>query len=113
MHMTEEGDPLATQAVERQARALGRGLRMIAAALSPELILITGALTTSWQRFGSMVKEELASSMLAGSPPRLEITTEGEVARLRGAAAIALQRHSGYHSSSRRTSRTKLAVRKA
>jgi predicted NBD/HSP70 family sugar kinase len=113
MHMTEEGDPLATQAVERQARALGRGLRMIVAALSPELILITGALTTSWQRFGSIVKEELASSILAGSPPRLEITTEGEVARLRGAAAIALQRHSGYHRSSRRTSRTKLAVRKA
>jgi predicted NBD/HSP70 family sugar kinase len=107
MHMTEEGDKLAIQAVERQARALGRGLRMVTAALSPELILITGALTTAWQHFGSIVKDELAASILAGSPPRLEITTEGEVARLRGAAAIALQRHSGYHSSSRRTARTK------
>jgi predicted NBD/HSP70 family sugar kinase len=102
MHLAGEGDPLAIEAVERQARHLGQGLRLVTAALSPELILITGALTMEWATFGSIVQKELVDGILAGSPPRLEITTEGELARLRGAAAIALQRHSGYHRSSRR-----------
>jgi hypothetical protein len=37
--------------------------------------------------------------MLAGHAPRLEITNDGELARLRGAAAVVLQRHSGYQRS--------------
>jgi hypothetical protein len=37
--------------------------------------------------------------MLAGTPPRLFSATDGELARLRGAAALVLQRHSGYHRS--------------
>jgi hypothetical protein len=39
--------------------------------------------------------------MLAGTPPRLFSATDGELARLRGAAALVLQRHSGYHRSGR------------
>jgi len=107
MHLAEEGDSLATKAIKKQALHLGQGLRLVTAALSPELILITGALTTAWPTFGSIVQSELISGILAGSPPRLEITTGGEMARLRGAAAIALQRHSGYHSSSRRSMNAK------
>lgn len=111
MHLTEEGDPLAIKAVEQQARHLGQGLRLVTAALSPELIFITGALTTSWSTFGSIVHEKMVDGILAGSPPRLEITTEGEMARLRGAAAIALQRHSGLYSSSRRITKNKSGKR--
>jgi predicted NBD/HSP70 family sugar kinase len=107
MHLAEEGDPLAIEAIKKQALHLGQGLRLVTAALSPELILITGALTTAWSIFGSIVQDELLSGILAGSAPRLEITTGGEMARLRGAAAIALQRHSGYHSSSRRGAKDK------
>ncbi|MBB5345715.1 putative NBD/HSP70 family sugar kinase [Edaphobacter lichenicola] len=107
MHLTEEGDPLAIKAIQKQALHLGQGLRLVTAALSPELILIAGAFTTAWSAFGSIVQDELVSGILAGSPPRLEIATGGEMARLRGAAAIALQRHSGYHSSSRRGTKEK------
>jgi predicted NBD/HSP70 family sugar kinase len=113
MHLTEEGDPLAIKAVQQQARHLGQGLRLVTAALSPELILITGALTTAWPVFGPIVHDEMIAGILAGSPPRLEVTKEGELARLRGAAAIALQRHSGYHTSSRRTPKAKSTPAKA
>jgi predicted NBD/HSP70 family sugar kinase len=99
LQLTEEGDVAAIEAVSRQAYYLGKGLRIITAALSPEVILITGALTACWGRFGSIVQRELSSGILAGASPRLEIATGGELARLRGAAAIVLQRHSGYNRS--------------
>jgi predicted NBD/HSP70 family sugar kinase len=99
MQLVEEEDEHAVAAVSLQAGYIGRGLRLITAALSPELILITGDLTGSWQRFGPAIEAELRDTMLAGPPPRLTRITDVEVSRLRGAAATALQRHSGFHSS--------------
>ena len=96
LRRVDEGDARAISAVEAQAQALGRGLRLITAALSPELILVTGALTTCWSHFGPIVERELEVGILAGHAPRLGITQDGELARLRGAAAIVLQRHTGY-----------------
>jgi predicted NBD/HSP70 family sugar kinase len=101
--MAEEGDPAAIAAISRQAYHIGRGLRLITAALSPEVILIAGDLTTSWSRFGPIIQSELEKTMLAGSAPTLGITKDGELSRLRGAAAVVLQRHSGYHSSTHLT----------
>src|ERR1700722_13539997 len=105
LHMTEEGDKFAIEAVSKQCIALGRGLRLVTATLSPEVILITGDITASWERFGPLVQTELKATMLAGPPPRLGITSDGELSRLRGAAAVVLQRHSGYNRSSRNSNR--------
>jgi len=99
LQLAEEGDTGAIEAVSRQATHLGRGLRLITAGLSPDLILITGDLTTSWARFGPIVQAELENTMLAGTAPRLMVTNDGELSRLRGGAAVVLQRHSGYHRS--------------
>ncbi|MEI9977492.1 MAG: ROK family protein [Edaphobacter sp.] len=99
LRLAEENDPIAVEAVTRQARAIGRGLRLITAALSPELILITGEITSGWQRFGPVIQEELGLAVLAGHPPHLETAGDGESARLRGAAAVLLQRHASYHHS--------------
>lgn len=97
--LSEEGDAKALAAFEKQARALGRGLRLITAALSPELVIIIGDITGMWARLAPVVEEELRLSMLAGTPPKLVAASDGELARLRGAAALVLQRHSGYHRS--------------
>jgi predicted NBD/HSP70 family sugar kinase len=99
LRLTEEGDPTAITAVTRQVTQLGRGLRLVTAALAPEVVLITGDLTTSWTRFGPIIQKEMEGTMLAGTPPTLGITKDGELSRLRGAAAVVLQRHSGYHTS--------------
>ncbi|MBB6145220.1 putative NBD/HSP70 family sugar kinase [Silvibacterium bohemicum] len=106
LQRAEEGDTKAVSAVSRQASFVGRGLRLITAALSPEVILITGDLTTSWSRFGHLIQSELENTMLAGPAPRLGITNDGELSRLRGAAAVVLQRHSGYRRSSLNASRS-------
>jgi predicted NBD/HSP70 family sugar kinase len=99
LNMAEDGDAQAIQALNRQAVYLGKGLLIITAALSPDLILLTGGLTSSWARFGHLVEAELAGNMLAGPPPRIAVTNDAELARLRGAAALVLQRHSGYNRS--------------
>jgi transcriptional regulator of PTS gene len=103
--LAEEGDPAAVEAVSRQAKALGRGLRLITAALSPELILITGDITASWDRFGPIIRGELEHSMLAGPAPRLRISGDGDLARLSGSAAMLMQRHATYHRSTHTSQR--------
>jgi predicted NBD/HSP70 family sugar kinase len=98
LNLAEEGNARAVEALKMQARYIGKGLRMVTAALSPEVILVAGDVTSAWHRFASIIEAELAASTLAGKPPRLAPTHEGDVARLRGAAALLLQRHS-IHSS--------------
>jgi len=99
LNMAEDGDEYAIKALSRQATYLGKGLLIITAALSPELILLTGGLTSSWERFGPIVEAELSGNILAGGAPRIAVTNDAELARLRGAAALVLQRHSGYNRS--------------
>jgi predicted NBD/HSP70 family sugar kinase len=115
LHLAEEGDANAIEAITKQCTALGRGLRMVTVTLAPEVILITGDLASSWARFGPIVEAELASTMLAGTPPRLELTKDREMARLRGAAAVVLQRHSGHdrNTAPAKPRRTKLAAKAA
>lgn len=102
LHMTEEGDKAAIAAVSKQCMALGRGLRLVTTALAPEIILITGDLAATWARFGPIVQAELEATMLAGPAPRLGVTSDGELSRLRGAAAVVLQRHSGHEAPKKR-----------
>jgi predicted NBD/HSP70 family sugar kinase len=95
LNMAEDGDTDALAALERQARMLGRGLCLIATILSPQTILLTGGLTAAWERYRTIVETELAEGIFGGQPPRLTVTSDVELARLRGAAALVLQRHSG------------------
>ena len=99
LSLAEDGNSGAVEAVTRQAKALGRGLRLITAALSPELILITGDITAAWDKFGRIVQEEMEASMLAGPAPQLRVSGDGELARLSGSAAMLMQRHASYHRS--------------
>ncbi len=97
--LSEDGDENAVKALTEQARAFGRGLRLITATLSPELILVAGDITASWERYGPIVFQELAASMLSGPPPLLRTAGDAELARLLGSAAMLMQRHAGYHHS--------------
>ena len=92
LNRAEEGDSAAAQALTKQAKWIGRGLRMIIASVSPSTILIAGDLTAAWHRFGPVIEKEAADLTLAGSPPLIRPSHEGEIARLRGAAALVFQR---------------------
>ena len=92
LNLAEEGDAAAAEALAKQAAWIGRGLRMIIAALSPSTILITGEVSPAWHRFGPIIEKEAAGVNLSGTPPLIRPGHEGEVARLRGAAALVFQR---------------------
>lgn len=92
LNKTEEGDERAAQALAKQALYIGRGLQPIIAGLSPSLILIAGDITAAWSRFGPIIEKHAAALTLAGAPPQILPTHEGEFARLRGAAALVFQR---------------------
>jgi predicted NBD/HSP70 family sugar kinase len=48
LNLAEEGNAHALAAIAKQAKYIGRGLRMVTAALSPEIILIAGDVTSAW-----------------------------------------------------------------
>jgi predicted NBD/HSP70 family sugar kinase len=98
--LAEEGDKDALAALTEQAKNIGRGLRLITAALSPEVIFIAGDVTAAWRLVGPIIEAEMKATLLADSSPRLVPSEEGDLARLRGASALVLQRHSGKHQSS-------------
>jgi predicted NBD/HSP70 family sugar kinase len=92
LNRAEDGDSAAAQALTQQAMWIGRGLRMIIASVSPSTILIAGELTAAWHRFGPVIEKEASDLTLAGSSPTIRPSHEGEIARLRGAAALVFQR---------------------
>ncbi len=95
LNRAEDGEPKAIEALARQASYLAHGLHFITVALAPELILLTGDITSAWPHFAKDVEAELKRKVLGGVAPRIMLTTDAESARLRGAAVLVLQRHLG------------------
>lgn len=95
----QAGDRAAQDAIAAQAVAIGRGLRMVAASLSPEVISFAGEITLAWPLIEKTLHNECARNLLGGDCPQLLSAGDGETAHLLGAAAVVLQRHSGYYRS--------------
>ena len=96
MLLAERNDPLALKALEKMARAIGRGMKMIVAGLAPEEIVIAAEFTRLWDRFGPIIEAEMVSGVLGGGAPQLRpAIAEPDMARLRGAIALVLQKHFG------------------
>ena len=95
LRLASEDNPQALAALAKQAEFIGDGLAMIAAALAPEVILIAGdVVAAAWDRIRPIIHKKLLERALASLTPRLLPTHEAEVARLRGAAILVLQRRS-------------------
>lgn len=92
-------DESARAALQRQSEQIGKGLRMVNAALSPEAILFAGDITYFWDIAKDTIERECKRGLLTDTAPRLLSIGDGELALLRGAAAVVLQRHSGYYRS--------------
>lgn len=96
MNMEASGNEKARHALETQADAIGRGLRMVTAAFNPEIILFAGDITLRWEMMGRIIEQQVKKDTLTGVPPKIVALNDGESARLLGAAALVLQRHTRY-----------------
>lgn len=94
LNLAEEGNVHAGTALERQAREIGQGLRLIVAALSPAVVYIAGEITSAWHRYRPTIEKAVRAVTIAGSPPAVVPIPDGDLARLRGAAALVFQRRS-------------------
>lgn len=92
LNLAEEGNPHAGAALERQAREIGHGLRLVVAALSPAVVYIAGEITSAWHRYRPTIEKAARTITIAGSPPTITPIPDGDLARLRGAAALVFQR---------------------
>jgi predicted NBD/HSP70 family sugar kinase len=92
----ERGDRRAGEAVDKMARYLGRGMRILIAGLAPDRIIVSGELTRSWTRVAPIIEAEVRQQALPGArtTPVMAADEDG-AARLRGAVALVLQRHFG------------------
>jgi predicted NBD/HSP70 family sugar kinase len=96
LERADQGDACAAGALGTMAYHLGRGMRLIVAALDPERILVIGDLTRCWQRFGPVIESQIEQQVLPGAKaPVLTPLHEGGMARLRGTVALVLQKHFG------------------
>jgi len=92
LNLAEEGNSHAGTALERQAREIGEGLRLVVAALSPAVVYIAGEVTSAWHRYRPTIEKTVKGVTIAGSPPAIVPIPDGDLARLRGAAALVFHR---------------------
>lgn len=85
----QSGDTAAREALRQMAVNLGRGMKVIVAALAPKEIIIVGDITTAWHRVGPTIEEELRRHSLKPTTV-LRPAYDGNTTRLRGAVALVL-----------------------
>lgn len=90
-------DPSARAALTQQARAIGQGLHLLNAVMSPDLILLAGDVSLFYDVYRDVIEAECRAGAMDGVGPRFVSVGDGDMSRLRGAAAVVLQRHSGYY----------------
>lgn len=95
LSLAAQGEVRASRALTRMATHLGRGTRMIVAALAPEAIVFIGEFTAEWSRFRPLIEAEVQAQSISIEPTTLTAGQDGATARLRGTIALVFQKHFG------------------
>lgn len=92
LSLAKQGDVRALRSIDRMTSYLARGLTMLVAGLAPEVIIVVGDCTALWPRISPLLESRLIAQSFTSHTPRLVAATDGDAARLRGAAALALHK---------------------
>lgn len=84
------GDIRALRSIDKMAGHLGRGLTMLVAGLAPDVIIIVGDCTALWPRIWPILESQLIARSFTSKIPRVVAAVDGDMARMRGAAALML-----------------------
>jgi predicted NBD/HSP70 family sugar kinase len=92
LNLALAGDLRALRSIDKMMTYLARGLTMLAAGLSPEVIIIVGDCTALWPRIRPLLESQLIAKSITPHTPRVVAAVDGDAARLRGAAALVLHK---------------------
>jgi predicted NBD/HSP70 family sugar kinase len=92
LNLALAGDLRALRSIDRMMTYVARGLAMLTAGLAPEAIIIVGDCTALWPRIRPQLESQLISRSFTPRTPRVAAATDGDAARLRGAAALVLHK---------------------
>jgi predicted NBD/HSP70 family sugar kinase len=96
LHLSEQGDAKAIDAIERMAHYLGIGLSMLISGMAPSMIVVIGEVTRSWKRIEPIIKNVLKARLQESPMVTRIIPAEDSLQpRLRGSMALILQKHFG------------------
>lgn len=90
--LAHAGDLRALRSIDKMMTYLARGLVMLSAGLAPEVIIIVGDCTALWPRIRPLLESQLIAKAFTSRVPRIAAAVDGDVARLRGAAALVLHK---------------------
>jgi predicted NBD/HSP70 family sugar kinase len=90
--LAKQGDVRALRSIDRMAGYLARGLTVLVAGLAPEVIIVVGDCTALWPRISPLLESRLIAKSFTPHTPRVVAATDGDAARLRGAAALVLHK---------------------
>jgi predicted NBD/HSP70 family sugar kinase len=92
LNLALAGDLRALRSIDKMMGYVARGLAMLTAGLAPEAIIIVGDCTALWPRIRPQLESQLISRSFTPHTPRVLAATDGDAARLRGAAALVLHK---------------------
>ncbi|MGA7339564.1 MAG: ROK family transcriptional regulator [Terracidiphilus sp.] len=92
LDLANGGDVRALRSIDRMMTYLARGLTMLVAGLAPEAIIVVGDCTALWPRICPLLESRLIAKSFTSRTPRVVAAMDGDVARLRGAAALVLHK---------------------
>ena len=92
LELAVSGDLRALRSIDKMMTCLARGLSLLTAGLAPEVIIIVGDCTALWARIRPLLESQLIARSFTSVTPRVVAATDGDAARLRGAAALVLQK---------------------
>ena len=85
-------DLRALRSIDKMMTYLARGLAVLVAGLSPEVIIIVGDCTAMWPRIRPLLESQLIAKSFTPHTPLVAAAMDGDAARLRGAAALVLHK---------------------
>lgn len=95
VNLAEQGNGHACSALDRMARALGAGLAVVVNGLVPDVVVVVGEVTRAWRRVGPILNRVMRERLPAHLKTCIVPGAPDAYPRLRGAAALVLQKHFG------------------
>jgi predicted NBD/HSP70 family sugar kinase len=77
------------------AHYMGVGIALLVTGLAPDIIVVVGEITGSWNRVGPIINELVKKRSFTHAPTRIVPTDPAGDPRLRGTIALVLQKHFG------------------